>query len=201
MKRLQVFLTVGSQMPFDRLTKTVARWSAQRPAVAVTAQIGASSLNPTSLWPMHCRSTLGPHDYERQCRQAHLMVAHAGMGSILTALELDRPLVVLPRRGHLRETRNDHQLHTALQLLAQQAREAAGFDASSQPLPSVQVVLDETRLPEVLDRMCTALLARDTPEAPRAMQSPAATPAGESRPARAALIQHLRALIDSIRPA
>jgi hypothetical protein len=52
----------------------------------------------------------------------------------------------------------------------------------------------------VLDRLCMALLARDTPNAPRAMQSPAATPPGESRPARAALVQHLRALIDSIRP-
>lgn len=40
------------------------------------------------------------------------MVAHAGMGSVLTALEHDKPMLLMPRRAALLETRNDHQVAT-----------------------------------------------------------------------------------------
>ncbi len=42
-----------------------------------------------------------------------MVIAHAGMGSIISALEIGKPIVVMPRRGSLRETRNDHQVATA----------------------------------------------------------------------------------------
>ena len=35
------------------------------------------------------------------------------MGTILSALVLGKPLLVMPRRGDLKETRNDHQVATA----------------------------------------------------------------------------------------
>ncbi len=44
---------------------------------------------------------------------ATAIVAHAGMGTILTALEMGKPLLVMPRRAALGEHRNDHQLATA----------------------------------------------------------------------------------------
>lgn len=34
------------------------------------------------------------------------------MGSILSAMQAGKPLVLLPRRGDLQETRNDHQIAT-----------------------------------------------------------------------------------------
>jgi hypothetical protein len=40
-------------------------------------------------------------------------VAHAGMGTILSALELGTPVLVMPRRAALGEQRNDHQVATA----------------------------------------------------------------------------------------
>jgi hypothetical protein len=36
-----------------------------------------------------------------------------GMGSILTALQYGKPILVMPRLGRLKETRNDHQVATA----------------------------------------------------------------------------------------
>ena len=36
------------------------------------------------------------------------------MGSILTALQYGKPILVMPRLGKLQETRNDHQLATAI---------------------------------------------------------------------------------------
>ena len=44
------------------------------------------------------------------------MVAHAGIGTILSAKRWARPLVILPRRHALGEHRNDHQIATARQV-------------------------------------------------------------------------------------
>ena len=60
---------------------------------------------------------------------ADAIVAHAGMGTILTALELGKPLLVLPRRASLGEHRNEHQLATARRF-ADTGRLAVAFDES-----------------------------------------------------------------------
>ncbi len=63
----------------------------------------------------------------RRVEEAELLVAHAGMGSIITALERGKPILVMPRRADLGEHRNDHQMATAERLLAQ-GRIAVAFD-------------------------------------------------------------------------
>ncbi len=40
-------------------------------------------------------------------------MAHAGMGTIITALEMGKPVIIMPRKASLKETRNEHQLATA----------------------------------------------------------------------------------------
>ena len=69
---------------------------------------------------------------------ASLVVAHAGMGSIITALELGKQIIVMPRRAELGEHRNDHQVASARRF-AQQGR--------------IVVALDETELVERLDQV------------------------------------------------
>jgi len=44
------------------------------------------------------------------------VIAHAGMGTILSALQFGRPLIVMPRLAQFGEHRNDHQLATARRL-------------------------------------------------------------------------------------
>ena len=44
------------------------------------------------------------------------VVAHAGMGTIISAIELGRRVIVMPRRAELNEHRNDHQLATVERL-------------------------------------------------------------------------------------
>jgi UDP-N-acetylglucosamine transferase subunit ALG13 len=119
-----IFVTVGAQMPFDRMVGAVDRWAQACGRDDVLAQIG-----PTRWRPAHIRwaSFLEPSSFRAHVDSASLVVAHAGMGSILTALELGKPIVVMPRRGDLRETRNDHQFATARQLLAQ-GRVQVAFD-------------------------------------------------------------------------
>jgi UDP-N-acetylglucosamine transferase subunit ALG13 len=105
-----IFVTVGTQGPFDRLVSAVDRWAAARPERRVFAQIGPSDLCPRHI---ESRQFISPEECRRRIRDAEAVVAHAGMGTILSALELGTPVLVMPRRAALGEQRNDHQVATA----------------------------------------------------------------------------------------
>lgn len=105
-----IFVTVGTQLAFDRLIKVMDRWAGENPQTEVFAQIGPSDLRPS-----HLKSTpfLTPDLADLQFRNASLVVSHAGMGSIITALKYHKPILILPRMASYGEHRNDHQLATA----------------------------------------------------------------------------------------
>ncbi len=105
-----IFLTVGVQLPFDRLVRAVDEWAGRTGRSDVVAQTGASTY---SCRHIDAKPYLGLAEFNACVKQAELVVAHAGMGSIITALELGKPIVVVPRRASLMEHRNDHQLSTA----------------------------------------------------------------------------------------
>lgn len=104
-----IFVTVGGQLPFDRLVHAVDRWAASEQRADVFAQIGDSKAPPRY---MAWERFLTPADFKQRAQQADVMVGHAGMGTIFTASELGKRLVVMPRRLHLGEIRNDHQWAT-----------------------------------------------------------------------------------------
>ena len=108
-----IFVTVGSDVPFSRLVKQVDVWSKDNPGQRIFAQVGR--LGPADYVPqaMAWTEMLSADDFDRRCAEARLIVAHAGMGSIISALQIGKPIVILPRSGRLRETRNDHQFATA----------------------------------------------------------------------------------------
>lgn len=108
-----IFVTVGGQLPFDRLVHVVDSWAMRRGRHDVFAQVGRSTSPPAYIrWERF----LSPDDFESKAREAQVIVAHAGMGSILTAFELGKPIIVMPRRAHLGEHRNDHQWATVKHL-------------------------------------------------------------------------------------
>lgn len=99
-------------MPFDRLVRTVDQWAGTRGRSDVFAQIGLTNYRPSSIqWTKF----LQPAEFKHRCQTARVIVAHAGTGSIITALQLGKPILIMPRRASLRETRNDHQVATAKQ--------------------------------------------------------------------------------------
>lgn len=108
-----ILLTVGTQLPFDRLVTAMDAWAAEHPDEEVRAQIGPSPLRPRHLLWQHF---LPPDEMEALTHASRLVVAHAGMGSVLTSLRFCRPLVLLPRKASLGEHRNEHQLATAERL-------------------------------------------------------------------------------------
>lgn len=108
-----IFATVGTQLPFDRLLTALDSWAAAHPDVSVVAQTGAAQ---QSFAHLTCHETIGQLAFRETFDQAEVVVAHAGMGTILTASELGKPVVIMARLVRYREHRTDHQLATAAEM-------------------------------------------------------------------------------------
>ena len=130
-----IFVTVGTQGQFDRLIRTVDEWAGVRGRTDVFAQTGPSDYRPSTSAP---DSLLILPSSGNMLKSASLVIAHAGMGSIITALELGKQIIVMPRRANLGEHRNDHQVATAKRF-AEQGR--------------IMVALNEQELFEKLDQL------------------------------------------------
>lgn len=105
-----VFVSTGSMMPFDRLIRAMDDWAKAHPDTPVYFQIGKGSYEPrhgdfVRLMPVTA--------YRERLAMAKLFVAHAGMGSIIAAIEAGKPLIMLPRLKGRGEHNTDHQLATA----------------------------------------------------------------------------------------
>jgi UDP-N-acetylglucosamine transferase subunit ALG13 len=111
-----IFLTVGTQLPFDRLTSALDAWCAVNPQAQVFGQVG--DLGRDNCRPKHFEwvERMTPDNHADACDRADLIVGHTGTGTILAGLMRSTPLILLPRRAALREHRNDHQLATAAHL-------------------------------------------------------------------------------------
>ena len=138
-----IFLTIGTHEPFERLVRSVDEWYGQAQiSMKLFGQItekGAVEYSPKNF---EATDRLTPLEYANLFEKADLIVSHAGMGSILTALSSGKPIVVMPRRGHLRETRNDHQFTTAKYLGDR---------------PGIFVAKDEHDVAAVLDKAIASL--------------------------------------------
>jgi UDP-N-acetylglucosamine transferase subunit ALG13 len=130
-----IFVTVGSDIPFDRLVKAVNEWARSRRRRDVFAQIGKGAWEPDYISFV---AMLEPREFKQYLMECKIIVAHAGMGTILSALQCRKPILVMPRRGMLGETRNDHQFDTARELLAK---------------GQINVAFDEVELAACLDRL------------------------------------------------
>lgn len=103
-----IFLTVGTQLPFTRLVDYVDRW-----AIDAEEEVRAQTFCEGNWKNINAKPMVSPLEARDLSREASIIVAHAGMGSILTALEYSKPIVIVPRRADLHEHRNDHQMATA----------------------------------------------------------------------------------------
>lgn len=139
-----ILLTVGTQLPFDRLVVQVDRWAGAYAAEPVKAQIGPSTYTPVHL---DCFDLIGPDEFRELQRTARVIIAHAGMGSIMTAMEFGVPIIIMPRLARMGEHRNDHQLATARQFKG---------------TPGVYVVQDEDELALQLEKIDTLTGAKGT---------------------------------------
>jgi UDP-N-acetylglucosamine transferase subunit ALG13 len=106
-----IFLTVGTQFAFDRLVRAVDEAvGAGLITEPVFAQIGESRLQPQHFPSV---AALDKKEFDEKFRGATRIISHAGMGTIIQALDHDKPLLVMPRRRCHGEVVNDHQVGIA----------------------------------------------------------------------------------------
>jgi len=128
-----IFVVTGTQAPFDRLLSIIDTWVSKQGKYTVIAQMANSEINFKN---MTCFDYLEPDVFNEYFNNADVIIGHAGMGTIITALENEKKLVVFPRLVKYNEHRNDHQLHTA-----------KGFDK----LGLINVAYSENELLKYLD--------------------------------------------------
>jgi len=105
-----IFVTVGMHSEgFERLVREMDR-IALRLGEEVIMQIGSTPYTPQSAQWFRFSTQA---EIERLASDAHVVVSHAGAGSILTFLNCGTPLVVMPRLAQYGEVVDDHQMELA----------------------------------------------------------------------------------------
>lgn len=105
-----IFVTIGTQEPFDRLIKFADTILPNLTNTEIVAQVFQTQYKVKNIT---AKTFLSPNEFDLLFKKADLIISHAGMGSIISALTLGKPIIVIPRIASLGEHRNDHQLATA----------------------------------------------------------------------------------------
>ena len=121
-------------MPFDRLIQVMDKWAEHHPEQDTFAQIGRGSYLPA-----HMRWTrmLSPKEFRATVSTSHVVVAHAGMGSFFSCVEMLKPLVMLPRDASRNEVTTDHQVGTLRWLRNK---------------PGIYVAMSDDEVPDAIDK-------------------------------------------------
>lgn len=105
-----IFVTIGTQIPFDRFIKIIDELAGViNETFIVQALYGNYSPQNFSVV-----SFITPDEFDKIAQKARLIISHAGIGSILSAIDYEKPIIIFPRLASLGEHRNDHQMATAM---------------------------------------------------------------------------------------
>ncbi|RFZ94842.1 glycosyl transferase family 28 [Mucilaginibacter conchicola] len=110
-----VFVTAGTQLPFDRLIEAVDDIASMHPDVQFVVQALSSRYKAKHVEVV---DFLSSQEFDQYFKQANMIISHAGMGTIISALVKKKPIIVMPRQYAFNEHRNDHQVGTAKQMEA-----------------------------------------------------------------------------------
>jgi UDP-N-acetylglucosamine transferase subunit ALG13 len=106
-----ILVTIGTSEPFDRLLAGLELLPREEELVL---QCGTSA-HAGPHWARRF-DYLGAAELAAEMRRARAIVMHAGVGSIITALEQGRRPIVVPRLHRFGEAVDDHQLALARRL-------------------------------------------------------------------------------------
>ena len=137
-----IFITVGSLFPFDRLIRRMDEIAPTLPDQTFFAQIFEGAYEPAN-FPF--ARLISRRDFVEKMQETTLIVAHAGMGSVISAMDVGKPIILVPRVLEWGEYTTDHQMATARWLEGR---------------PGIHVCYDDAKLPETI----VAALAEQRPE-------------------------------------
>ena len=107
-----IFVTLGTQkFQMNRLVKAVDELAGNgRVDESILIQSGVSSYKPR-----HCefKDFMDSSKYVENISNCSVLITHAGVGTIVTALKLGKPVIVVPRLAKFNEHVDDHQMQIA----------------------------------------------------------------------------------------
>jgi len=158
-----IFVTVGTHdRQFDRLLKELDILVERGKIKNVVAQIGHSNYIPKNYkWFRFL-------EFEKMFklqRKSDFIISHGGVGSIMNALQLNKPIVVVPRLPEYKEHLDHHQVFTTKELekrgriiavydlknLAKALEKARGFKPKQKG--------SDSRIPEIVENYLSKLEA------------------------------------------
>lgn len=140
-----IFVTVGTQFPFDRLIKGVDSWLNSNQSAEVVAQIFHSAYLPKRIV---FYDFLGAKEFDDKFKEAEFIVSHAGMGNILKAIDYRKRIIIMPRRSELGEHRNNHQIDSSKYFGSIDGIEVVNTDQELQEALSRLTSQQQIELPE-----------------------------------------------------
>lgn len=105
-----IFVTTGTQIPFDRLIRAIDEVYPYLGDVELIVQVAQSGYKAENFKTLEF---IPPKEFDDYFDKAELIISHAGMGTIISAFVKNKPILVIPRLAKYGEHRNDHQLATA----------------------------------------------------------------------------------------
>ena len=106
-----IFVTVGTQLPFDRLINSVSKAIDElKLDIKCVAQAGPTNKTWANIEKL---GSLTASEFSEYIEKSDLVIGHAGMGTIIECASLGKTLIIFPRLSEYGEHRNDHQIDTA----------------------------------------------------------------------------------------
>lgn len=107
-----IFVTVGTQkFQFNRLLeyidKEIENGNVKQD---VFAQVGHSDYKPKNY---QYKDFIDKQEFEEYLKKSDLVITHSGVGTIIAALNQNKPVIVVPRLAKYKEHVDDHQIEIA----------------------------------------------------------------------------------------
>lgn len=103
-----IFVTVGSQLTFDRLLKTIDK-EIEIGNIKDKVIVQGGKTKYKSKY-MTIIKYLDLDEFENYIKNADLIISHGGVGSIIDALKYNKTVIATPRLKKYKEALNDHQI-------------------------------------------------------------------------------------------
>ena len=112
MPLMKLFFIAGTQLPFPRMDEAIVKLLENNDqAFNITYQSGQREDFSTKNLMQY--KLMNEVLFMETLLDADLIIAHAGVGTLLECIENKKPVLMFPRLAKLGEHRNDHQLSTA----------------------------------------------------------------------------------------
>ena len=103
-----IFVSVGTQIPFDRLLKSVERQiEIGNIREEVIVQAGVTSFKSDK---MKIINFIPLDEFNKIINKAKLIICHGGVGTITDGLKNGKTIIACPRLKKYNEAKNDHQI-------------------------------------------------------------------------------------------